>query len=267
MLTIESTLQLTARLIGLAAVLQTLELLALRGALSDGGIWRFATLSAELEQLPYPLRVLSRALLPYPRVVGLLVLQLALAGFALLCGASWLVLPLTLSVLLLLVRFRGSFNGGSDSMLLIGLVCLSIATLGASHAWAARLGLGYLAAQSVMSYFVAGVIKLKEPSWRSGRALSALVGLPKYGAPARVRSLIDKRPLARAGAWLVMLFEVSSPLALLSTRCCLTYLGLALIFHLANAAILGLNRFVFAWAAAYPSLVYLSQFGPLSPKP
>jgi hypothetical protein len=264
---LEQTVQLSSRLIAWAVLLQTLELLAVRAALSDRGIWRYADLQAEFEQRSWPVRVLTRSLLPYRRFVGVLLVQLGAALAVLVLGTTPLLTLLIATHLLGAVRFRGSYNGGSDSMTALVLVCLVPAALGAGDALLGKVALGYLAVQAVLSYFVAGVIKLKEPSWRTGSALSALVALPKYQAPRAALRLLSRAPLACASAWLVMLFEVSFPLALLSTRCCLTYLGLALIFHVANAAILGLNRFVFAWAAAYPSLLYLSQFGPLQPAP
>jgi hypothetical protein len=261
--TLEQTAQLSSRLIGLALALQTLELLAVRAALSDRGVWRYAELRAEYERASWPVRVLTRGLLPYRRFLGVLLVQLGAALTVLVLGATPLLMVLVATHLLSAMRFRGSYNGGSDAMTALVLVCLVPAALGASDGWLGKVALGYLAVQAVLSYFVAGVIKLKEPSWRAGTALSALLSLPKYQAPSALLRVLSHGTVARTGAWLVMLFEASFPLALLSTRCCLVYLALALLFHVANAVLLGLNRFIFAWLAAYPALLHLSQFGPL----
>lgn len=266
-LTLDQTLHGSARLIATALALQALELFALRGALSDTGIWRFGTLEAELSRLPPPLAQLSRLVLPARRFLVLLSLQLALAGVVLWQGLSPLLVLLTVQAQLIALRFRGTFNGGSDAMTLLVLICLSVAALGRAEPLVARGAIGYLGVQTLMSYFVAGIIKLKEHSWRDGSALAAFVALPKYAVPLAAQRVLQRNHVARALAWLVMLFETSFPLALLSRRICVVYLLGALCFHLANALLLGLNRFVLSWASAYPTLLYLSQYGPLENAP
>ena len=59
--------------------------------------------------------------------------------------------------------------------------------------------------------------------------------------------------------WAVMVFELVFPLALFSQPALFIALGLAMLFHLANAYFFGLNRFVFAWLAAYPSLLWFQD--------
>jgi hypothetical protein len=49
----------------------------------------------------------------------------------------------------------------------------------------------------------------------------------------------------------VIAFECAFPLALIDARL-LSLLGIA--FHVVNARVLGLNRFLWAWLAAYPAL-------------
>jgi hypothetical protein len=63
---------------------------------------------------------------------------------------------------------------------------------------------------------------------------------------------------ARLGSWSVLCFECGFPVALLVPSVTLPWLAVGLLFHVANAYIFGLNRFVFAWLAAYPSLLYFS---------
>jgi hypothetical protein len=36
-------------------------------------------------------------------------------------------------------------------------------------------------------------------------------------------------------------------------------LGIAVLFHLANACLFGLNRFVWVWIAAYPAILWLQS--------
>jgi uncharacterized protein YhhL (DUF1145 family) len=70
--------------------------------------------------------------------------------------------------------------------------------------------------------------------------------------------------LLRAMAWGVILLELAFPLALLDARLLWAALSLAALFHLANALLFGLNRFLWTWLAAYPALLWFQQQLPLS---
>ena len=52
-------------------------------------------------------------------------------------------------------------------------------------------------------------------------------------------------------------FEVTFPLALMSEPALILALTLATAFHIANAILFGLNRFVWIWLGAYPSILWL----------
>lgn len=157
---------------------------------------------------------------------ALLWLRLA-ASIALFFGSPpALVWFLLLTTVLTAVRFGGTLNGGSDYMTVVALSSLLVP-------W----GRLYLAVQLTLSYFVAGLVKLRQRDWRNGSALTRLTGLP------------------RQLAWPVLLWECTFPLAWLSHSLCLAYLAVGLVFHLANSKMLGLNRFFWIWLAAYPSLL------------
>jgi hypothetical protein len=263
-MTLAEALSWSARLCAGSVALQTLELFAIRESFSERGVWRLSTLSPELEALPRPLRWLALRCLAYRPFLALLALQLAACVWLLARGPAPALLLLLLVTLLVCVRFRGSFNGGSDAMTVLVLLGLSAGALFPGRPRVALGGLGYIALQTTLSYFVAGVIKLKEPSWRRGRALPAFFELPRYGVPASARALAKRPALARASAWGILLFECAFPLALLGPQLCAPLLAAALAFHLLNSAVFGLNRFLWAWAAAYPAVYYVSQFGPLA---
>lgn len=245
----------TKRLLGGAIALQALELWWVRAAFRDEGVFRWSVLREEFRDLPAPLRAVLDRLLGYRGFLGLLVVQL-LAAVALISLQSPAPARLLLvTTWLLCLRFRGTYNGGSDAMTWAILLGLAIAE-GAS---ALRVvGLGYIAAQLLLSYFVAGVAKLREPSWRRGHALSELARARQYALPIWARRL-SEGPGGAFACWLVLGFECSFPLALTSPALCIGLLSLALVFHIANALVLGLNRFLWAWLAAYPALFYWSQ--------
>jgi hypothetical protein len=233
-------LVLSSRLCALSVVLQTLELLWLRRAFSARGV-----LGAEGVSL-----------------VGLLAFQLGLALLLLALGASPLFLGLFVSHLLLITRLGAPFNGGSDAMTGLALLLLGVAACDPWQSVIMHGALIYLAMQTVFSYFVAGVAKLKERGWRTGSALVHFASLPKYGVPKAVRALLARPGSAGVASWSILLFECSFPLALLGPRVCLVYVSFGAAFHAANAALFGLNRFFFSWLAVYPVLVAVSGFVP-----
>ncbi len=113
--------------------------------------------------------------------------------------------------LLLLHRWQGPYNGGSDRMGLLILACLCAARFLPSQA---ELAFGYLAAQLVLSYAVSGWVKIVNPDWRSGQALSDVFRFSAYPVAEDLRALARRRRLLFAGSWAVMALELLFPLAL-----------------------------------------------------
>lgn len=181
------------------------------------------------------------------RITALAALQLLGALALPFCGhAAW---PALAAVLAVAIAFRGAYNGGSDAMLVIVLGALALASVGQ-----ARIGMAYCAAQLVLSYFIAGVAKLRDPAWRAGTALPVLVALPQYGVPPALAALLVARP----AAWAMLAFECAFPLALAGRTCAIVLLAIGAAFHLVNAICFGLNRFLWTWLAAYPALLYFT---------
>jgi len=249
----------TGILSGVALALQTIELLQLRRAWSDDGIWRWALLAPEHRQLLPPLRWLLACLLPERPFAALLGLRL-LAAVGLAVGAGRGVAPFLLVTQVAIgVRFRGTFNGGSDTFGVILLAGLSLAELLPASATAQKAALLYIGVQLTLSYFVAGVTKLQYAEWRSGRALSSFVRDGHYGAPGWLVRALDGEKRTRVLSWCVLGFECGFPLAWSGPGACVPLAALGLCFHLGAWLLFGLNRFVFAWAAAYPALFWCSQ--------
>jgi hypothetical protein len=165
---------------------------------------------------------------------------------------------LLLSSLLLFSRFHGPYNGGSDRMGLLLLFGLWMTHVLPEPAWRAA-ALGYVAVQLVASYLLAGVVKVVEPSWRNGQALSDAFAFSIYPVSADLRALAQRRSLLAVAGWGVMLFELAFPFALLDPHALQGALLFALTFHLTNAALFGLDRFVWVWLAAYPTLLWFQS--------
>lgn len=154
-------------------------------------------------------------------------------------------------------RFHGPYNGGSDRMGLLILSALTLAHILPTQ-WR-EYAFGYLALQVMLSYFMAGWVKIMNPDWRTGRALQDVFSFSVYPVSQSLRNLANKPRLLCAASWGVMLFEIAFPLALISHPVLITGLTIAALFHLANACLFGFNRFVWFWIAAYPSLFWLQD--------
>jgi hypothetical protein len=177
---------------------------------------------------------------------------LVVAGLA----RPWPLAALALTSLPVLHRFQGPYNGGSDRMGLLALWCLTLSELLPVPAWR-EIAFGYLGAQLVLSYFISGYVKLKNPDWRSGRALAQVFAFSAYPVAEDLRSLAARPRLLAAMSWAVMLFEAAFPLSLAAQPALIAALAVAALFHLANACLFGLNRFFWTWLAVYPALLWL----------
>ncbi|HET9991318.1 MAG TPA: hypothetical protein VFQ65_22460, partial [Kofleriaceae bacterium] len=216
-----------ARLASGATAIAALELIVAHRAWSERGVYRWSTLRREYS--PAGAR-LAGLVFATPGMWIVLAVQLASA-----LALPWLVHPVWpwlafATTLAISMRFRGTFNGGSDAMLIVVLLGLAIARSGARE-----IGLGYIAAQLVLSYVLAGVAKVREPRWREGTALAALVALPSYGAPPALLAYLTKPVLARNAGYALLAFELGFPIALVDPTACRVLLVLAAVFHLGNA--------------------------------
>lgn len=244
-----------ARLAAIAAAVAALELLCVRRQLTDRGVFAWPVLRRELAGAPRPLRWLADRVLSYPGTVAVLALQLV-AALALPIvdhpAPAWVIAATSLAIA---IRFRGAYNGGSDAMMIVVAVALALARTEPGSS-IAELGLAYASAQLVLSYFISGVAKLADPAWRTGRALPILVGLPHYHVPRAAAAVLSRAAIAAIAGWIMLVFECGAPLALTGRTACLALLAFGAGFHVVNAVVFGLNRFLWTWLAAYPALLY-----------
>ncbi|MCA9795018.1 MAG: hypothetical protein KC910_24590 [Candidatus Eremiobacteraeota bacterium] len=240
-----NTLLWTQRLLAFSVLLQTIELWRVRAAVSADGIWPWRVVREDFDFFPPLLRRFLDATLAYPNFLGLLLLQV-FASLTLF-WSLWAAPVLLLTTVLVSLRWRGAFNGGSDYMTVAVLLPLAAAAL-ADHPVVVLACLWYVALQCCFSYFVAGVVKLSRANWRNGKALMAFTGGRLSLAWARWLS------------WLVIGFQCAFPLALLWPALCPVFVLGALGFHLGNFYLFGLNRFLWAWLATYPALFYCAAY-------
>ena len=254
-------LMLVEKLAIIAMIFQAAEILKGAREWREGGIWSWSRLSLEYDKQT---RELLNRLMNDNVFHRLLQGQIAVAaicffvpGFSLL--ATILLTYLFGTTLLVAIRFRGSFNGGSDSMTLMTLLSLMIATAFARNHTAHIICLWFLTLQVCRSFLTSGVSKLKSRAWREGSAMKDLTTVSNYGPPNWARQFLSQGQNSKYLGVVVLGFELLFVTGLLNQDLAALFIGVALVFHLMNYYVFGLNRFVFAWLAVYPAFYYCSH--------
>jgi len=251
----------SATLLGLGQLVTTAEYLSIRSELGPGGIYRWRTL-----RIGHPARIAAlgpwreRVFGPHGTDVlfgvrlGLAALLVAFAATPAVAGPT--VAALAAVLLLCNVRLRWGLEAADNLAVhtALGLTafaaCRAVGTEG--------IGLPYLAAYAGLAYVTAGVTKLIEPTWRSGEALGRVLNLESFGSPSAERALAPRPRLRQGLSWIVILAELAAPLALLLPAPWLVAALVAgLCFHLTLGVVMGLNTFVWSFAATYPAVLLL----------
>jgi len=191
------------------------------------------------------------------RLILILVIPILLLHFSFL-------LPFALATLIIIQfyffnSFNGPFNGGSDyisTLLLLGHFIMSAFLMNLKVIHFVSL---YIAIQTVLSYFLPGIYKLLNQSWRTGLALNNIALSPNFSIPINLKTILTKPILSKIICKSIVLLEVFFPLLLFILPKWPLIIGL-IIFHFINFLIFGLNRFIFAWIAAYPFLFWFKDF-------
>lgn len=192
-----------------------------------------------------------------------------IAATLLLLSAALLVLPImTASVVLLTLFFAAvlllgqrAFADGGDKIVMttasgtalqiLGLVAHSDRLVLAGALWAGG--------QLALSYFASGASKLMLANWRNGTIPKQALTSYAWGQ-SWTAAPVGKSGIGLALAWAIMAAEILFPLALLLPAPWI-YVALVIMFllHLVIAAAMGINSYPWAFLAAYPSAVLLSQ--------
>lgn len=149
-------------------------------------------------------------------------------------------------------------SDGSDQVAFLSTAVAALARLPLVTERDRQLLVWFLGFQSVLSYFVAGVAKVISPAWRDGSALTGILRTRTYGE-RRLYNFFHARPrLNTFASRSVAVLETIAPLVLVMPG---RYrrLGIAALggFHLANARVMGLNRFFWAFAGTHSALDHL----------
>jgi hypothetical protein len=206
--------------------------------------WRPSTTSSA-RSWPGGLRVL---------LVLRLALALLLAAHACPVAAEALAL-LALIVVTQAVHLRLRYGTeGADQMTAIVIGALALRALAPYDPVVARGALWFIALQGSIAYLTAGVAKAHIPGWRDGSHVAGLLRTRSYGHPWLAARLGSPRT-ARMLSWLLIVWESTFPLALVHPVLAGAYCAIGVLFHAANALLLGLNLFVWAFLATYPAVL------------
>lgn len=251
------TLRAVSGIGGVAVVISSAELLQLRHEFSDKGLFCWRENSVHTNTAHF-----LRTLYQYPNVLALLMLRLAGGGLCMLSpGRDFLLLGACLVVAssLLLTKRGPHGRNGADSFSSVTFVAVALGFLSNDDV-VRQEALWFLVAQLCLSYITAGALKLFEPSWRDGSAVRWIVQTESYGHPQVARFIGASSSIAVVTAWLVIGFECAFPLVLvLPLWASWTILVFGLIFHIANAAVIGLNTFLWSFVAIYPAVVWCAS--------
>lgn len=233
-------------LFSFAILLQSIEMLIIAGKKEFLSIWSFENLKIEL-----PFRSFFKVLFSKNGFKILLLIQFVFLAASLLDQNRMYFLAVAAIQLLICLRFRGLFNGGSDMMVFVIATGLIIG---------GKFGVIYIGIHTIYSYFKAGIVKIIQPSWRSSIAIGQLLGTSLFSQSRNFGVYLQqKRFLSYLLCYTVLIFELSFPLALISVKATYVYFFLAMAFHFINFVFFGLNRFFWIWMAAWPSIFYCAE--------
>lgn len=247
-------------LCAVSLLIQTLEFFRIQPALKESGIWTWSRQRQELSHSALWMQKLADFIYQDRHHHVHLILRAATAATLFFGMNIFSSVFLFVSTLIILIRWRGAFNGGSDFMTLAVLTGLLITQLilpilGAATAY--RAGLWFITIQAASSYFISGSVKLFDENWRNGRALSFFISGAIFG-PLQDNSIYKKHWFAIASCWSFIVWESTFPLALIGPVWAVVWCSIAALFHFLVFWHFGLNRFFWAWLCTFPAIIYCS---------
>ncbi|NBR86210.1 MAG: hypothetical protein EBT61_11990 [Verrucomicrobia bacterium] len=261
----EPCLELVTRLTALGAAVCAGEFIAMRRMFANDGLlgWpllrQFSRLSGD--------GLLARALEACFGNPGILVvfwawLLVALSLATVPSHLFWRPVAVTFLFIvhmLLNVRHFSIATTGADRLRLVTLGALTLREMAPDSELLSCMTLLFIGANCVLAYFVAGLYRLASVAWRTGRGLSHGLRLPLSGDEAIAGWLESHPRIDQLLTWGVEALEIGFPLTLLGGPVTvLPGLVLFLLMHLLIGHLMGLSRFLWAFPAAYPAVVYTS---------
>ncbi|MFJ6727129.1 alpha/beta fold hydrolase [Streptomyces sp. NPDC091281] len=257
-----TALALTERLSAVTHLVSSLEYLAAESDREPGGLNNWAVTRANFAATSPRLRKVLDALGDRRTTKALNLVRVG-AAVSLLAPTPRpvrLAANAVLSATSLALHPRNLYGtDGSDQVSFLVQTAATVARAGERRPQLVDACLWFLALQSTLSYSVSGWVKLVSPTWRSGRALPGVMRTLTYGDRATWEFLRDRPRLTQALCAGVLALESAFPVVFLGRgRPAHLVIGSVGAFHVVNARLMGLGRFVWSFAAMHPAVLYAS---------
>jgi hypothetical protein len=246
------------RLLCIAIFLTALEYVMIIRQFAEDGIYSWKMI--KLRTASSIRKLSSDTLFSKPGVFAMMILRIVGSIYLFIDPIS----PVTAYILAvvvatsLLLAIRNPIGGdGADQMSAITSIALLITFIFRDPKIAA-VSLYFIAAQSIISYVIAGTAKMLSKKWRSGSAVFQIMNTESYGSERIALYLHRSSPMVSAIlSWNVMLVEgLFFTVVILPYPYCLVFLAWGLFFHAYNAVIMGLNNFFWVFLSTYPAIIY-----------
>lgn len=256
-MSLDIAVMITVRWLSLAMLMQGIELLIISRRADFLNVWSWENLRVELQAgLPFPNALIAK-LFSVSGFQIISVTQILMATMGIIYPhSSAIFMVLFVTHLLTCIRFRGTFNGGSDMMTFVVLTGVII-SLSSTEDKIQQLGLIYITIHSIYSYFKAGLVKVIQPEWRRADVLPTFLLRSLF---PKVQSLSgwlsSKHFLNFILCWGVLILELTTlGLFFIPKFLPLFVLGFG-VFHFIIYLSFGLNRFFIIWMATWPAIIY-----------
>ncbi|MEY9850680.1 putative membrane protein YphA (DoxX/SURF4 family) [Leifsonia sp. EB41] len=107
-----------------------------------------------------------------------------------------------------------------------------------------------------VAYFEAGLVKVKNPTWRNGRQLASIMNLKEVGNKRVARLLIPRPRLSFTLSWMVIGLELlAGALLAIGGLPALFAAGALTMMHFTIAVVMGLGRFFYPFVGLLVMLI------------
>ena len=255
-------LDLTERIASLVVVLGAVELFATRAELRPGGAldWRYLSRRTMTSRFERALRARwVQGLIGYPGVLALGVVGLAGAALMALDPRDPIGPLVCLVVQVVLSKRHALAADGSDDMLAVLLGAAILRGLSPDPTVQTAVAV-FVAAQAALSYVTSGLSKSQSRLWWTGDGLLGTLTTQTYGHPTLARSLVAHPIVTRVMGPFTIAWESLFPLAILAGPIP-TVVALVVAGSFQKAAfVMGLAAFLWAFGAAFPAILFTSQW-------
>lgn len=263
---IENVIYITTLIFVITTIIESLELLSLKRYYGKNGIWSDEIIDLKFKnyQSNYFQKTttnLLTKLLHFSNFYKIIQIQLVLAILLLYYQNPIILIFLLIIKILISIKWNGSFNGGSDSMGIVICIGLIISTTYPSISNNINFqiaGVVYIVYNLILSYFRAGLVKIKNKNWLNGKELIIFTNNTIYNENSKIIKLINYKYNSIILSLVLILWEILFAFSILNLNLTFIFLSIGIVFHFMNFYIFGLNRFFFNWLAAYPAFIYLA---------